>query len=397
MTTDANWPLFTAPPPADPVRPFTVGDAPGCPRCGRVPLAGERFCEQCGTPLPAHPGASALDLDADPAPTLPDTLPSADASPPNQPTGGTGGEPLEPVARPCVECGGIVDGDGYCQTCGTKAASPRDHFEQAPATWVGGVCDRGISHHRNEDALALWAAEEDEQRAVLVVCDGVSTSTDSDVASLAAAQRAVAVLQVNQPAGLGIAASQDAALAAALTRATAQANAAVIDNSVEGESPASCTFAAALVVAGRIHHASLGDSRVYWIGDTERRQLSQDDSLAQELMSQGVARAEAESHPQAHAITKWLGRDAQGIEPSIGTWDVVEDGWLLVCSDGLWNYASAAEDLGLQVDAACAESSEPVAVARRLVAWANSQGGKDNITVALARCRANLPSAQSIL
>ena len=51
---------------------------------------------------------------------------------------------------------------------------------------------------------------------MLVVCDGVSTSIDSDVASLAGARAARDVLVAQQPAGLGTPASRAAAIAAAL-------------------------------------------------------------------------------------------------------------------------------------------------------------------------------------
>ena len=62
---------------------------------------------------------------------------------------------------------------------------------------------------------------------------------------------------------------------------------------------------------------------------------------------------------------------------------------MLVCSDGLWNYASTPETLADLVAAALgdatAEQADPQVVAERLVAWANEQGGHDNITAALAR------------
>ena len=67
---------------------------------------------------------------------------------------------------------------------------------------------------------------------------------------------------------------------------------------------------------------------------------------------------------------------------------LVEPGWLLVCSDGLWNYCSEAQDLAalLQKTANTSPASaEPLALAGALVDWANAQGGQDNITVALAR------------
>jgi len=67
---------------------------------------------------------------------------------------------------------------------------------------------------------------------------------------------------------------------------------------------------------------------------------------------------------------------------------LIEPGWLLVCSDGLWNYCSAAQDLAAVVSQASTtspEAAEPLPLARALVAWANAQGGRDNISVALAR------------
>ena len=67
---------------------------------------------------------------------------------------------------------------------------------------------------------------------------------------------------------------------------------------------------------------------------------------------------------------------------------LAEPGWLLVCSDGLWNYCSEAEDLATlvrQTGSGSPAAAEPLALAGALVSWANSQGGQDNISVALAR------------
>ncbi|HNM96916.1 MAG TPA: hypothetical protein PKK40_03115, partial [Marmoricola sp.] len=68
----------------------------------------------------------------------------------------------------------------------------------------------------------------------------------------------------------------------------------------------------------------------------------------------------------------------------------------LICSDGLWNYASAAAALRTQADAAgLSPTADPLVVADALVAWANGQGGHDNITVALARVGNNEPESES--
>ena len=99
-----------------------------------------------------------------------------------------------------------------------------------------------------------------------------------------------------------------------------------------------------------------------------------------------MPRATAESGPQAHAITRWLGIDAPDHTPRTVSVDLEAPGWLLVCSDGLWNYCSEAADLAaLVADTARTAGLEPLALAGALVDWANAQGGQDNITVALAR------------
>jgi serine/threonine protein phosphatase PrpC len=280
----------------------------------------------------------------------------------------------------------VVGEDGYCTKCGTKAPSPRDHFEESPADWVAGVCDRGLRHARNEDAMALLA---DGERAVLVVCDGVSNSDDSDIASLAAAKAALEVLRPPLPKGLGVPESVAAAVGKLFTDAAAAANQAVVATAPDDvRNPPSCTFVATITEGSVVHYAGIGDSRVYLLPDAGNgRLLTIDDSMAQVLIAGGTPRAEAEASRQAHSITKWLGRDSPDITPRVGKTEVTGPGWLLACSDGLWNYASEPAALAEQIKAA--GSTDPRAIATHLVAFANAAGGQDNITAALARVGKN--------
>jgi serine/threonine protein phosphatase PrpC len=292
------------------------------------------------------------------------------------------------ASAPCAQCGGVVGDDGYCTQCGAKAPSGRDHFEAQPAPWVAGVCDRGIRHTRNEDAMAL-AVEAD--RAVLVVCDGVSNSDNSDIASLAAAKAVLAVLRPPLPKGLGVPESAAAAVTKVFTDAAAAGNRAVVDTAPnDTANPPSCTLVAAVLEGGVIHFCGLGDSRVYLLPDEgEGQQLTVDDSMAQVMIAGGTPRAEAEASKQAHSITKWLGHDGPDIVPRVGSVEVTAPGWLLACSDGLWNYASEPAALREQVRAAA--STDPLVIATHLVAFANGKGGQDNITAALARVGAPAP------
>jgi len=246
------------------------------------------------------------------------------------------------ASRRCLQCGGEVDADGYCTSCGAKAPSGREHFEEAPASWVGAVCDRGVRHARNEDALATAADAAPGSRAVLVVCDGVTTSDASDVAALAAARAARDVLDEGRPLAMATPASRGAAVAALFARAAAVANDAVAVNTPAGAAnPAACTFVAALVADSVVYAANVGDSRVYWLPDRgEGRILSTDDSLAEASIAGGVPRKDAEGAADAHTITRWLGVDAADVVPHVASLHVPGPGWVLVCSDGLWNDAS---------------------------------------------------------
>ena len=359
-----------------------MGDAmTECPSCHAAVADTEQFCEACGaelSPTAAAPEPPAVQVDTHEVPK-PDDL------------GGT--------SSTCAGCGGEVMSDGYCGTCGARAPTLRDHFTEQPAAWVAAVCDRGIRHTRNEDAVALAADNEPGSRAVIVVCDGVSNSMDSDVASLAAARAARDVLEASRSRGMGTASSLAAAVTASLVLATDSASGAVLDvtrsakvaatNADPAGNPASCTFVAAVVDQDLLVVGSVGDSRAYWLPDVGTAvALTVDDSFSQEQIALGVPRKEAETGPHSHAITRWLGVDAPDHTPTTATMALTEKGWLLLCSDGLWNYCSAAPDLAALVHETIDSSptaAEPLSLAGALVDWANTQGGQDNITVALAR------------
>ena len=108
-----------------------------------------------------------------------------------------------------------ISADGYCESCGRKVPSGRDHQETDLGT-VAGVTDRGLRHHRNEDAMALGtAATPAGPAAVAVVCDGVSTSADPDEASLAAVRAAAGVLLTAARTGADLLEASPAAVRAA--------------------------------------------------------------------------------------------------------------------------------------------------------------------------------------
>jgi serine/threonine protein phosphatase PrpC len=351
-----------------------------CGPCGFVNEAGSKFCEDCGKPLDQSGAVTA--------------------------------------AQACSACTSTTfDADGYCQDCGTKAPSPRDHAVLNFGI-LASVTDRGITHPINQDAVdcalfvgsevVSWSGEIETlddlmelasspeydrgiTRAVLVVCDGVSTSSASDVASAAAVSVTKVRLQqcVATDPELAVSALIDAAKLAQTAVSSTPFRKTV------GLDAPSCTFVAATVAHGRITVGNIGDSRAYVFGDDGvDRHLSADDSWAAEEIRSGRRTPEnAESDPRAHMITRWLGSDAPNVVPSIVEHEPTSGAILLLCSDGLWNYASSLPHLRRILDDAIEDRLAQLPacdvsmqlLAEDLCTFALISGGQDNIAIALLR------------
>jgi PPM family protein phosphatase len=136
----------------------------------------------------------------------------------------------------------------------------------------------------------------------------------------------------------------------------------------------------------RIAVAWIGDSRAYHLGPEGVRTLTCDHSWAAEAVAAGVMTPdEALRAPQAHAVTRTLGGPTgeHGDEPSFAALDVPDGpGLLILCSDGLWNYAPEPAQIAEVVRAQPA-GADALAIARGLVDFARDRGGRDNVTVAV--------------
>ena len=331
---------------------MTAGPASAatCPNCGRPVSPRDNFCEACRTEL---------------APAVV-----------------SGQNPAQAAA--CPVCGASpITPDGYCETCGRRVPASRDHTE-IDLGLLAGVTDRGLRHHRNEDAMALATAESDHGPVgVAVVCDGVSSSQRPDEASLAASQAAVRVLLAGVRTGADLTETSRTAIAAAQDALAGLGGA---TESPAGLDPPSATFVSAVMTGELVTLCWLGDSRAYWLGAGQgaaAQRLTRDDSVAEEMVAQGsLTEAAALASPQAHVITGWLGADLANPQPHLRRFEPPGPGLVLVCSDGLWNYRPEAADLAeLALPAAL---TDPLGAAGTLLKFALDAGGMDNITVVLA-------------
>jgi serine/threonine protein phosphatase PrpC len=258
---------------------------------------------------------------------------------------------------------------------------------------VDGVCDPGLRRPHNEDAFAAAAGIQDrEPWTILVVCDGVSSSTHAEQASTIAAKTACDALahfartgDVGHEAAAG---AVGAAIRAAHVAVCAQG----ID--AEGNNPPGTTIVVGLVWKRRLAVGWVGDSRAYWVSEHGSELLTRDHSWANDAVARGeVTEEQAKRSPLAHALTRCLGPLEQvdpdnpsavtrivEVEPEVRTRDLPGPGWIVLCTDGFWNYFPEASRVAELVHEAGLGAS-PGLIARRLVARALVAGGQDNTTV----------------
>ncbi len=233
------------------------------------------------------------------------------------------------------------------RTATARCAAPRPAARattspSSRATWVAAVCDRGMRHYRNEDAVALDARAEPGSRAVLVVCDGVSNSTDSDVASLAAARAARDVLARSSAERDRHSRRPRCGDRQALGAAVDAANDAVISHTVEGQGEPGrrarswrpCWMARCSSWAGWATAAPTG------CRTPASRSCSPSTTPSPPSRSRRASPAggrDRAAGPRDHPLAR---RRRPRPHPAHDSLDLASPGWVLVCSDGLWNYCS---------------------------------------------------------
>lgn len=268
-----------------------------------------------------------------------------------------------------------MDADGFCTSCGRRLKRPdSDHIEVSLLPDFAGVSDRGLRHHRNEDRFALSACGD---VYALVVCDGVSMSPDADQAASAAVQAVMDSLKA------GLADSQINELEVLRKAILDAANGVTELGKGRPEAP-STTLVAAIVKDNLLTVGWIGDSRAYLLAGDLATQITRDHSW-QESPAARQPGAEAHRAANAHALTRWVGADAADPEPDLAQQQLSENGLLVLCSDGLWNYAANAQEMGALISRANKPGASALSISRELVEFALSKGGHDNITAVVLR------------
>jgi protein phosphatase len=151
---------------------------------------------------------------------------------------------------------------------------------------------------------------------------------------------------------------------------------------IQREAPGSgTTLTAALVVGQQITVAHVGDSRAYFVfPDGRVETITRDHSLVKRLEELGhITPEEAANYPHRNVLYRALGQ-GEILDPDIFTVGFPQPGYLLICSDGLWNVVAEQDLLRSITDAPNLQRA-----CQNLVSAANAAGGPDNISVVLVQ------------
>jgi serine/threonine protein phosphatase PrpC len=244
-----------------------------------------------------------------------------------------------------------------------------------------GLTDVGRRRSLNEDAI--YAGD-----SLFVVCDGMGGHKAGEVASQLAidvignfVKRSAEDTEITWPYGFHRAVSFDGNR---LRTAIKLANRAVFRKAASSDDYTGMGTTVAAVIVSRTRPqmtcAHVGDSRVYLIRRGAILQLTRDDSWANLSWEEGADPDDTARVAMKHVLTKALGaRDDVDFE--VTDRDLSDGDLILLCSDGLTNMLPDQRILeivasrGSDLEAACVE----------LVAEANAEGGRDNISVVLVR------------
>ena len=224
---------------------------------------------------------------------------------------------------------------------------------------------------------------------IMLVADGVGGGVGGGEASRLAAETVArytrGAMQCFHTAGTANEHEFHAALSAAALEAHE-----VVRTEAEGRGEAigqpgargfATTLTLAIAVWPWMYVVQVGDSRCYRYWDGVLRQVTRDQTVAQELVDQGVLpRENASTSPLSNVLASAIG--GHEAKPETTVLDIPTGCVVLLCSDGLTKHVHDTE-IAEQIRGMT--SSEQVC--RSLVDLALERGGTDNITVIVARAR----------
>ncbi len=248
---------------------------------------------------------------------------------------------------------------------------------------IAGYSDVGKKRTNNEDSFVI-----DSELGFFVVADGMGGHNHGEIAS----KMAVQVTQDSmkrftsdgQKTILGKINSNVSGRANQLASSVRLANQFIFESAKINPKHhgMGTTIDAVCFIKDKAAVAHVGDSRIYLVRAGELKQITEDHSLVNDQVKQGIiTKEEAETSSQKNILTRALGID-EITEVDVIEFDCKTGDLLVGCTDGLNKMVSDAEILKTVFD-----MKTPKMIAEHLVDLANAAGGVDNTTVVVAQLR----------
>lgn len=257
---------------------------------------------------------------------------------------------------------------------------------------TAGLTDIGCKRKLNEDNFAI-----DNNLGLLLVADGMGGHEAGEIASRNAVEAIQACLQSHveeferdSNTGSKVTQSDEPTMddlpnpvLTIVESAVRQANLQIYrENKVNGhaENQGMGTTIVGLWVLQHLDEAAIfhvGDSRLYLFRKRQLAQMTRDHSVHQLWLDSGKFGIE----PNHNLILSALGL-VENVNIDLRLLSLQKDDLILLCSDGL---TSMVSDKEIEKVLAQAETDQLDEICCKLKDMANDQGGKDNITVILAR------------
>lgn len=163
------------------------------------------------------------------------------------------------------------------------------------------------------------------------------------------------------------------------------------------ESKPECAGMGTTLVAAQFHDnrvtvAHVGDSRLYRLKDGTLQQLTLDHSLAQDLINRGFyTPEEAKKNVKSNVITRAVGVE-ESVAAEVQEIEAAPGDLFLLCSDGLTDMVEDNE-IAIRLQE---HVNDLAKASESLVELANENGGRDNISVVLARIVEPFPANAQI-
>lgn len=233
------------------------------------------------------------------------------------------------------------------------------------------ITDTGITRDMNQDYYFSSDTPVGNLPNLYIVADGMGGHKAGDYASRYTIERIVASVMrsgLQEPVAI-------------LKGAIRKANELLVDESKEDESKRGMgtTVVIATIMENKMIVANVGDSRLYVVGSS-MRQVTRDHSLVNEMVRLGeINAAEARIHPDKNIITRAIGASAT-VEADFFEVDLEKNSQILMCTDGLTNMVRDEEIFRIMNGDETLEEKAEI-----LVRTANTNGGRDNITVMIIK------------